>query len=73
MPISIKTDLEWGSTWYIKNDPEQLPHLLVGVIIQPSKQFKLIISYMGDTVELYDFEVTNERDEEILKERKTDE
>lgn len=70
MPIKIKTDLEWGSVWYVKNDPYQLPHLLVGLYILPSNQFKFQLSYMGEIVELYDFEVTDLRDEELVKKTK---
>jgi hypothetical protein len=66
MPIKIKTDLEFGSTWFLKSDPEQLPHLLVGIIIKPGNIFKFQLSYMGDVCAVYDFEATDEPDREKL-------
>lgn len=61
MPIKIKTDLEFGQTWYIKNDPDQFEHKLVGIIILPGNQFKFRLSYLGDQTEVYDFECSTER------------
>lgn len=63
MAIRIKTDLFFGQTWYIKNDPDQLPHALVRVIIDPPMQFKFRLSYLGDIVEVYDFECSLEPDD----------
>lgn len=59
MPIKIKTDLELGSVWYIKNDPDHFPHILVGIVIVPGNQFKFKLSYLGDVQELHDFECTD--------------
>lgn len=66
MPIKIKTDLEFGQTWYLKDDPEQLPHRLVRVIIEPPMQFKFVLSYLGERYEVFDFECSLERDESKL-------
>lgn len=59
MGIKIRTDLELGSVWYIKNDPDHFPHILVGIVIVPGNQFKFKLSYLGDVQELYDFECTD--------------
>lgn len=66
MSIKIKTDLEFGSVWYIKNDPEQLPHILVGVVILPGNQFAFRLDFMGDIVEFYDFECSSIPNPDVL-------
>jgi hypothetical protein len=63
MPIKIKTDLDFGQVFYIKNDPEQFEHILTGIKIVPPNQIKFILSYLGDESELFDFECSSERDE----------
>jgi hypothetical protein len=60
--MKIKTDLEFGQVWYIKDDPDQYPHRLVRVIIDPPMQFKFRLSYLGDIVEVFDFECSLEPD-----------
>jgi hypothetical protein len=67
MPIKIKTDLEFGSVWYIKNDPDQFPHHLVGIVLQPGNVFRFRLSYLGDIAELYDFECSQEPNTGFLK------
>lgn len=66
MPISLKTDLEWGDVFYLKNDADQFEHLLIGVVIMPGKQVKLQLSYMGEVIEVWDFECSKERDTEKM-------
>lgn len=63
MPVKVKTDLEFGQPMFIKVDPAQIEHQLVRVIIEPSNQVKFGLSHLGDTIELYDFECSTERDE----------
>lgn len=63
MPVKIKIDLNFGDIIYIKNDYEQLPHVLVGIKIVPQNQVKFIISFFGEKSELYDFECSTERNE----------
>lgn len=60
MGIKVKTDLEWGQEFYLKSDPEQFKHLLVGVILLPGNQIQFMLSYSGDIVTVYDFECSNE-------------
>lgn len=60
MPIRIKTDLEFGSIWYLKNDREQIPRLLVGVVVIPGNQFLFKLSNLGEVDEVYDFECSQE-------------
>jgi hypothetical protein len=63
MPIKIKTDLEFGDVFYMKNDPDQTEHLLVGIIICPGNQFKFQLSYLGDVCTVWDFETSRTRDQ----------
>lgn len=62
MGIKVKTDLEWGHEFYLKTDPEQFKHLLVGVILLPGNQLKFMLSYQGDISTVFDFECTSEPD-----------
>lgn len=58
MPIRIKTDLEFGQSVYVKNDPEQLEHHLIAIKIMPPNQLVLVIDYLGSVFEFYDFQCT---------------
>jgi hypothetical protein len=62
MGISIKTDLEWGQSFYIKTDPIQIERQLTGVTLRPGKGVVFSLSYMGEELDVYDFEVTPEPD-----------
>jgi hypothetical protein len=61
--IKVKTDLEFGDVFYLKNDTEQLEHLLVGVIFLPGNQIKFLLSYLGEVCEVWDFEASKDRDD----------
>lgn len=68
MPIkTVKTDLEWGQDIFIKNDPEQSPLHLVGLIQLPGGVIKFILSsyYDEDPVIKYDFECTTNPGEKV--------
>lgn len=67
MSIRIKTDLSFGSFWYIKNDPDQFPHILVGIVVMPGNQIKFKLSYLGDIQECWDFECSQEMNEEVKR------
>ena len=74
MPISVKTDLEWGDVFYIKTDPEQAPCVLVGIVYLPSKAMKFILSSNSVPYEVYDFEVSKEKNElKLFKDTDIDE
>lgn len=60
MPIRIKTDLNFGDTFYIKNDPDQFEYILVGVIVTPGNQMKFRLSLLGDLVEVFDYECSKD-------------
>lgn len=62
MPIKIKTDLEFGDVWYLKNDPYQSEYLLIGVVIRPGAVL-FLLDFLGEQIEVYDFECSKERDE----------
>lgn len=61
MPIKYDTKESWGATYYLKNDPEQLEHCLVGIILLPGKP-KLMLSHQGIICEVYEFETSKEPD-----------
>ena len=65
MPIKIRVqlvDLDWGSTIYVINDPEQLPNSLVGVQVIPGGALLYLLKgfYDIDPIPYYDFECTTE-------------
>lgn len=60
----IKTKFKFGDSVYVKNDPAQLEYHLIGVIQRPSGML-YELSYLGDIIELYEFEVSDSKD--ILK------
>lgn len=62
MPIRIKTDLEFGDIFYLKTDPDQFEHELVGVLFLPGNAIKFLLEYGGDTIQVYDFQCSKERD-----------
>lgn len=72
MPISIKTDLNWGDIWYIKGDPDQYPYQLVGIVVIPGKQFKFKLDFMGEVIEVYDFECSAIPSTEFAKDKGED-
>lgn len=67
MPIKIKTDLEWGDVRYIKNDPDQFEHSLVGVILKPNGGVMFQLSFMGEIFEVWDFETSAEKDDTKIR------
>jgi len=71
--IKIKTDLEFGSVFYIKNDPDQFEHILIAVIVLPGNQFKFRLSYMGEVCEVWDFETSDKRDPNKVLDIKSEE
>lgn len=69
MPIRIKfPDLDFGQVWYLKTDPGQSPHILVGLVILPGNQVMFQLSYMGSVTEAYDFECSLEPNSDIKQE-----
>lgn len=62
MAIRIKTDLDWGNTFYLKDDIDQLPHSLVSIRVMPGNQLKFELSHQGEVTEVWDFEATQEYD-----------
>ena len=71
MPVSIKTDLEWGDVWYIKNDPDQKEYHLVALTLRPGKGILFTLDFMGEELEVYDFQCSKEPD--TLKQLKSKE
>lgn len=59
--MKIKTEYDIEDIVYIKEDPDQLPHRVVGIFIDPGAvRYKL--SYLGDICILYNFEISKEKD-----------
>lgn len=57
--MKIKTEYDIQDILYIKIDPEQLPHRVVGIVILPGA-VKYRLSYLGEEYELYNFELSRE-------------
>lgn len=60
--MTIKNSYNFGDLFYFKNDPEQLEHILVGVISRPGHTV-LELSYCGEVTPAFEIEVTTEPDE----------
>lgn len=55
--IAVTTDLEWGQSFYIKNDPEQDEYHLVGVRLDAgTRNLMFKLRHMSYAVWVYDFE-----------------
>lgn len=61
MAIKYESALKWGEIFYLKNDPDQIEHCLVGIVLLPGKP-KLVLSYLGEIYEVYECETTREPD-----------
>jgi hypothetical protein len=77
MGVSLKTDVNWGKVFYLKNDPYQLEHTLTGFVVRPGgvegkNVVKLILSHQGEETTVYDFEASTDRDELKFMESKGD-
>ncbi len=59
--IKYSSDLKWGDIFYLKCDEDQLEHCLVGINLTPGKP-KLVLSFLGETVLVYECETTREPD-----------
>lgn len=74
MAIRIKIDLDFGQSIWLKNDPDQEEYILSRVLISPGNQIKFELSYLGSTVEVYDFEISTEPDKlKMLKSKENGE
>lgn len=76
MPISLKTNLNYGDSWYIKNDPDQFEHHLVGIQVRPGGKdglnvVQFILDYMGEECIVHDFQCSTTKD--LAKEESKDE
>lgn len=57
MPIRIKfSDLDFGQIFYLKNDPDGFAYILTGITVLPGNQILFRLSFMGETIQAYDFE-----------------
>lgn len=55
--MKIKTEHDISDTVYIKNDPDQLPHTITAIIIEPGA-VRYRLSYLGDEYVLFNFEIS---------------
>lgn len=62
--MTVKSKYKFGDTVYVINDPEQKDFILVGMVVRPGS-ISYELSYLGDSIELYDFEVSDTKD--VLK------
>lgn len=63
--INFKLKESFGSCFYIKTDPQQLPGTLVSVILNPGSVI-YVLRLGTEVIEVYDFEVDTEPNQEIL-------
>lgn len=60
--MTVKTKFSFGDPVYIKHDPEQHEYELIGVIVRPGS-IAYELSFLGEIIEMYDFQVSDTRDE----------
>lgn len=65
-PIKLDTDLYWNQIWYLVSDPQQEEHRLIGIEMTPPRQltFKLRGAITGNVTRMFDFECSQEKDED---------
>ncbi len=70
---TFKTDLEYGQSCWVKNDMEGYEWILIAVItLDTGVMFR--IKWMQEIMEVYDFEVTFDRDAiKTVEKEETDE
>jgi len=56
--MKVTIPFEYGQSIYMKDDPDQTSCTVIGFVLEPNKNLKLRLSYMGDIYEVYDFEVS---------------
>lgn len=63
--MKISTKYNFGDIVYIGHDPKQRGYEVVGIRIKPGDAVILELDYLGDIIEMHDFQVSHERD--VLK------
>jgi hypothetical protein len=58
----IKTKYKFGDILYLKTDPEQTEHTLIAVIQEPGSLVYRLRDIGAETVEVYEFEVSDTKD-----------
>ncbi len=61
MPIKYETKESWGAVYYLKDDPEQVPHRLIEIRLSPGK-VRLRLSHQGIKCWVHEFETTRTPD-----------
>jgi len=62
MPINFKIKENWGTEFYLKTDPEQIPRPLMGIYLGPGHVIYKLRAGL-EVLEAYDFELSTEPDE----------
>jgi hypothetical protein len=60
--MKINIPYNFGDVVYCKNDENQDECMITEFKILPNNVLKLTISYCGDTCEVYDFEISKDKD-----------
>lgn len=60
--MNIKTKFNIGDPAFIKHDPEQHEYEIVAIIARPGS-IMLELSFLGEVIEMYDFQVSDTKDE----------
>ena len=58
----VSIPYEFGEKVYMKCDPDQLEYVIVGFILQPNQLLMLRISFCGEMADVYEFEISREKD-----------
>lgn len=58
---TFKTKWEYGESVYLKTDSEQDEYVITGFVLRPNG-FLIKVSSCGTEVEVYEFEVSREKD-----------
>lgn len=58
----IKTKFNIGDTVYMIQDPKQRGYDVVGIKVKPGNAIVLELDYLGDMIEMFDFQVSLDKD-----------
>lgn len=61
--MTIKTKYNIEDIVYLIQDPKQRAYQIIGIKVRPGGAIMLELDYMGDTLDMYEFQVSAEKDE----------
>ena len=66
--MTIRTEFNRGDTVYIRTDPDQIPYIIIGILIYIDGGIQYFIAHNHIRVYMYGAEISKERDHRLLKE-----